>query len=203
MLGDHPERQAGCARARFADPPGPPQVARFCDVHAGLGLKYAGMPAWLSILTTVGLLRQPRARPWGGSDVAAVSPGGGLRDAGGGVDGDATADLLTVLYCRQFAHETAQERTRQDDWHLRDVPHGLTHLPIHADAGHPHHLAVRLAQFDGSLLGTGNALSTGIRGCCGHVSLDAEAPVVLPFRDDLPGIRLDDAEAAPVGQRAD
>lgn len=67
MLRDYPERAARCVRVRFADPPGPLQVAWFCDTHAGLGLKYAGQPtelAWLAIWTTVGIVRKnwPRER---------------------------------------------------------------------------------------------------------------------------------------------
>jgi hypothetical protein len=70
MLWDHPELQARCVRIQFADPPRAPQVWWFCDTHAGLGLKYAGQPAWLaelSILTTVGLIRRtwPRERGLG------------------------------------------------------------------------------------------------------------------------------------------
>jgi hypothetical protein len=70
MLWDHPGQQARCVRVQFADPPGPPQVSWFCHMHAGLALKYAGQPAWLawlSILTTAGLMRQhwPRERGLG------------------------------------------------------------------------------------------------------------------------------------------
>ena len=76
MLWDHPDLAARCVRVQFAGPaaPGAPQVAWFCDIHAGLGLKYAGQPAWLawlSILTTAGLLRRTWPRERG--------PGGGQR----------------------------------------------------------------------------------------------------------------------------
>ncbi len=83
MLWDHPELQGRFVQVRYADPPGPPQQAWFCHAHAGLGLKYAGMPAWLAwqaILTTTGVLRKrwprdhvnPPGQPPGGR------PGAGL-----------------------------------------------------------------------------------------------------------------------------
>ena len=73
ILWDHPDLAARCVRVQFAGPADPysgPQVAWFCDTHAGLGLKYAGQPvwlAWLSILTTAGLIRRawPRERDLG------------------------------------------------------------------------------------------------------------------------------------------
>lgn len=61
MLCDHLELQRRFGQVRYADPPGSPQQAWFCHAHAGLSLKYAGMPAWLAsqaILTTPGVLRK-------------------------------------------------------------------------------------------------------------------------------------------------
>jgi hypothetical protein len=70
ILWDHPDLAARCVRVQFTEAGKPPQVAWFCHTHAGLGLKYAGQPAWLawmSILTTVGLIRRswPRERGLG------------------------------------------------------------------------------------------------------------------------------------------
>jgi hypothetical protein len=59
MLWDHPELQGRFVQLRYADPPGPPQQAWFCHAHARLGLKYAGMPAWLAWQAVV---REPSHR---------------------------------------------------------------------------------------------------------------------------------------------
>jgi hypothetical protein len=65
MLWNNSELQGRFVQVRSADSPGSPQQAWFCHAHAGLGLKYAGMPAWLAwqaILTTTGVLRKHRPR---------------------------------------------------------------------------------------------------------------------------------------------
>ncbi len=88
MLWDYPELQRRFVWIRFGDAPGPPGTevsgegldTWFCHSHAGLGLKYAGMPAWLAwqaILTTTGILRKHWPRERGLGAVEARARGGG------------------------------------------------------------------------------------------------------------------------------